>query len=141
MGKLAVVFWSGTGNTEIMANSIAEGIKKAGKEVDIFTAAEFDADKVDAYDVIAFGCPSMGSEVLEEAEFEPMFESVEGKLSGKKVGLFGSYDWGDGQWMRDWQERTEGKGAIVVEDGFIINNTPDDDGKAKCVAFGERLAS
>lgn len=141
MSKVAVVFWSGTGNTEAMANSVVEGIKKAGKDVDLYTASEFNAAKADEYDRIAFGCPSMGAEVLEEAEFEPMFSEVEAKISGKKVALFGSYGWGDGQWMRDWQERAEGKGAILVDDGLIVNESPDDEGKALCVALGEKLGA
>lgn len=141
MSKVAVVFWSGTGNTEIMANSVVEGVKKAGKDVDLFTASEFNASKAEEYDRIAFGCPSMGAEVLEEAEFEPMYTEVETKISGKKVALFGSYGWGDGQWMREWQERAEGKGAILVDDGLIVNETPDDEGKALCVALGEKLGA
>ncbi|MBR3025296.1 MAG: flavodoxin domain-containing protein, partial [Oscillospiraceae bacterium] len=94
--KTAVIYWSGTGNTEAMAKAIAEG---AG--ADIFTVSEF-GGSVSDYDVIAFGCPAMGAEVLEEEEFEPFFTSVEGSLSGKKVILFGSYGWGDGEWMRNW---------------------------------------
>ena len=104
MSKIAVVYWSGTGNTEIMAGKVAEGAKAAGAEVTSFTAAEFSADLVDQFDAIAFGCPSMGAEQLEDSEFEPMFVSCEPKLSGKKIALFGSYGWGDGEWMRNWEE-------------------------------------
>ena len=100
MSKVAVVYWSSTGNTEAMANAVAEGAKAAGAEVISFESADFSADKVDEFDAIAFGCPAMGDEVLEEDEFEPMFNSCETKLSGKKVGLFGSYGWGDGEWMQ-----------------------------------------
>ncbi|MCR4601214.1 MAG: flavodoxin [Clostridia bacterium] len=140
MSKVAVVFWSATGNTEAMANAVADGAKGAGADVELITARDFDADRLGDYDAVAFGCPAMGDEVLEEDEFEPMFESVEGALSGKKVALFGSYDWGDGQWMRDWVERTKGKGAALVDDGLIVNNTPDDEGIALCKAQGARLA-
>lgn len=140
MSKVAVVFWSATGNTEAMANAVADGAKGAGADVELITARDFDADRLGDYDAVAFGCPAMGDEVLEEDEFEPMFESVEGALSGKKVALFGSYDWGDGQWMRDWVERTKGKGASLVDDGLIVNNTPDDEGIALCKAQGARLA-
>lgn len=140
MSKVAVVFWSATGNTESMANAVADGAKGAGADVELITARDFDADRLGDYDAVAFGCPAMGDEVLEEDEFEPMFESVEGALSGKKVALFGSYDWGDGQWMRDWVERTKGKGASLVDDGLIVNNTPDDEGIALCKAQGARLA-
>ena len=91
MSKIAVVYWSGTGNTEAMANEVAEGAKAAGAEVDVLTASEFGADKMDAYDAVAFGCPAMGAEELEDTEFEPMFNACESKLSGKKIALFGSY--------------------------------------------------
>ena len=103
MSKVAIVFWSDTGNTETMANCIAEG---AGAAATIVPCAEMDAAKLGEYDVVAFGCPAMGAEQLEESEFEPMFAGLEGSLNGKKVALFGSYGWGDGQWMRDWSKRT-----------------------------------
>ncbi len=139
MSKVAVVFWSGTGNTETMAGAVAEGARKAGAEVEEIGAADFSADAVSGYDAIAFGCPAMGDEELEEDEFEPMFESVEGELSGKKVGLFGSYDWGVGDWMETWKERTEGDGAEVVET-VTANLEPDDDALAACKALGAALA-
>ena len=102
--KTAVVFWSGTGNTEAMAQSVADGAKSAGAEVDVLTCDKFNATMIDNYDSIAFGCPSMGAEQLEEDEFEPMFSACTPKLGGKKIALFGSYGWGDGEWMRNWQE-------------------------------------
>ena len=140
--KTAVVYWSGTGNTEAMAGSVAEGAKSAGAEVSVFTAADFSADMVDQFDSIAFGCPSMGSEQLEDSEFEPMFNACEAKLSGKKVGLFGSYGWGDGQWMRDWVERAQGDGAQVLNgEGLICNEAPDDDVQAACRKLGADLAA
>ena len=91
MKKVAVVYWSGTGNTEAMANAVVEGIRTAGAEADLFTASSFGAGKMDEYDAVAFGCPSMGVEQLEDSEFEPMFQDCESKLSGKKIALFGSY--------------------------------------------------
>ena len=140
MSKVAVVYWSSTGNTEAMANAVAEGAKAAGAEVISFESADFSADKVDEFDAIAFGCPAMGDEVLEEDEFEPMFNSCETKLSGKKVGLFGSYGWGDGEWMRTWCGRAKDAGAELVEDeGLICNNTPDDEGLAACRELGGKL--
>lgn len=139
MSKLAVVFWSGTGNTETMADAVVEGAEGAGAEVEKIAAADFSADDVDNYDTFAFGCPAMGDESLEEDEFEPMFESVEGKLSGKKVGLFGSYDWGTGDWMETWKERTEGDDAEVV-DTVIANLEPDDDALVSCKGLGAALA-
>ena len=99
MSKIAVVYWSGTGNTEAMANAVADGIREKGGEASLLTASAFDASMMDSFDAIAFGCPSMGSEQLEESEFEPMFTSCRPKLSGKKIALFGSYGWGDGEWM------------------------------------------
>lgn len=134
--KTAVIYWSGTGNTEQMAGAVAEG---AGAE--LFSVSDFSGDAAD-YDRIAFGCPSMGDEVLEESEFEPFFASAEAKLSGKKIALFGSYGWGDGQWMRDWVERAKSAGAEVVNgEGLIINDAPDADGLASCKALGEALIS
>lgn len=139
MGKTAVVYWSGTGNTESMATSIAEGIKASGAEVDVFSVSDFSAEKIGEYDKIAFGCPSMGDEVLEEAEFEPLFTSVEGSLKGKKIALFGSYGWGDGQWMRDWQDRVTATGASLFDDGLIINGSPDASGTSQCVDYGTQF--
>ncbi len=140
MSKVAVVFWSGSGNTEAMANAVAEGAKGAGAQVDLMTSDEFSAAKVKEYDAIGFGCPSMGVEVLEESSFEPMFAEVESSLSGKNIALFGSFGWGDGQWMRDWSERCEDDGANQVADFVICNETPNDDGLASCRALGEALA-
>ena len=138
--KIAVVFWSQTGNTEIMANKVAEGAQEAGAQVDILTPDAFNAGAVAGYDAIAFGCPAMGDEVLEEAEFEPMFADVEGALGGKKVALFGSYGWGDGQWMRDWVERCRNAGANLIGEGLILNGTPDADGEAQCFELGKQIA-
>lgn len=140
MSKIAVVYWSGTGNTESMAAMVAAGAKEAGAEAVLLTATEFGPDQMDAYDAIAFGCPSMGAEQLEESEFEPMFSACEAKLSGKKIGLFGSYGWGDGEWMRNWEERAKNDGATLVGgEGLIVNETPDDEALEKCAALGAEL--
>lgn len=139
MSKIAVVYWSGTGNTEAMANFVKEGASSKGAEITSFTASEFSADKVDEFDAIAFGCPSMGCEVLEEDEFEPMFSSVEGKLSGKKIALFGSYGWGDGEWMRNWNDRCIADGAVMACDFVICNDSPDDEAAEACRALGSAL--
>lgn len=142
MSKVAVVYWSGTGNTEAMAMAVAEGAKGKGAEVSVITAAEFSPEQVGEYSAIAFGCPSMGSEQLEESEFEPMFSDLEGSLNGKKIALFGSYGWGDGQWMRDWVERAQGDGAQVFGgEGLICNEAPDDDVQAACRKLGADLAA
>lgn len=140
MSKIAVVYWSGTGNTESMANAVADGAKKAGAETVLLTAPEFDDSMIDSYDAIAFGCPSMGSEELEEGEFAPMFECCEAKLAGKKIALFGSYGWGDGEWMRNWEERCIGDGAVMACDFVICNDAPDDDAIAACENLGAALA-
>ena len=140
MSKVAVVYWSGTGNTETMANAVADGAKGAGAEVSLLTSSEFGADKVSGFDSIAFGCPAMGAEVLEETEFDPMFTSVEGALAGKKIALFGSYGWGDGQWMRDWEDRCKGDGAVLVSNSVIANSAPDDSALEECKSLGMSLA-
>lgn len=140
MSKVAVVYWSGTGNTEIMAAKVAEGAQSAGAQVSSFTSAEFSADMMDEYDAVAFGCPSMGAEELEETEFAPMFESCRSKLNGKKTVLFGSYGWGDGQWMREWEENCKADGAVMAADYVICNDTPDADGEEACIALGKTLA-
>lgn len=140
MSKVAVIYWSGTGNTQQMADAVAEGAKGAGAEVSVFSVSEISADDAAAYDHLALGCPAMGGEVLEESEFEPFFSELEGSLSGKKVVLFGSYDWGDGQWMRDWQQRTVQAGAQMPADGLIVNLTPDEDGLAQCRELGAKIA-
>ena len=142
MSKIAVVYWSGTGNTEIMAQEVAAGAKAAGAEVDVLTPSDFDSSKISAYDAIAFGCPAMGAEVLEESEFEPMWNECEGSLSGVKIALFGSYGWGDGQWMRDWVDRMNGAGATVVGgEGVICQEAPDDEAVSNCKALGKQLAA
>ena len=140
MSKVAIVYWSGTGNTEAMAASVLEGVKEAGAEGTLLTPPEFDASMAASFDAIAFGCPAMGSEVLEEDEFEPMFSSCEAALSGKKIALFGSYGWGDGEWMRNWEERCIGDGAVLACESVICNEAPDDDAQASCKALGKALA-
>ena len=142
MNRLAIVYWSGTGNTEIMANAIAEGATGEGSTVEVLTASQFSASRLTDFDVIAFGCPAMGSEELEDSEFEPMFADVEKALSGKKIALFGSYGWGDGQWMRDWAERCQSVGAVVYDsDGLQVNETPDDAAQENCKELGKKLTS
>ena len=140
MSKVAVVYWSGTGNTEQMAQKVEEGAKAAGAEVTLLTSAEFGADAMDQYDAVAFGCPSMGAEQLEESEFEPMFSACEGKLKGKKIALFGSYGWGDGEWMRTWEETCMADGAVLACDSVICNEAPDEEALEACVKLGEALA-
>lgn len=142
MSKIAIVYWSGTGNTEAMAKAIADGVQAASGEVQMFVPSEFSVDQISAFSAIAFGCPAMGSEVLEEMEFEPMFASLENALNGKSIALFGSYGWGDGQWMRDWCSRCDDAGAnLLDEKGLIVNETPDESALEVCKDLGKRLAS
>lgn len=126
--------------TEAMANAVAEGAKNAGAEISMFTATEFSADRVADFDAIAFGCPAMGSEVLEEDEFEPMFQECESKLSGKKIALFGSYGWGDGEWIRTWEETCRGDGAELACESVICQETPDTEAEENCRSLGAALA-
>ena len=140
MSKVAIVYWSGTGNTEAMANAVAEGAKAQGAEATLFSAGEFDAALMDNFDAVAFCCPAMGAEVLEEGEFEPMFSACEAKLAGKKIALFGSYGWGDGEWMRSWEETCATDGAALACESVICQETPDDDALTACKALGAALA-
>ena len=131
MNKVSVVYWSQSGNTQAMAEAVAAGITEAGKEADLTAEKAF-----------ALGCPAMGAEVLEEGEFEPFMESIDGSISGKTIALFGSYGWGDGQWMREWTERVTGEGATVVNgEGLICQETPDDAMIEECKNLGKALAA
>ena len=142
MNRIAVIYWSGTGNTQMMAEAVAQGAKDAGGEVTLLSVSDTDAAAASSYDALALGCPAMGGEVLEESEFEPFFSELERKLSGKKVALFGSYDWGDGDWMREWASRMEAAGATVAGgEGVIANNTPDEEALENCRKLGETLAA
>ncbi len=133
--KTAVIFWSGTGNTEAMAQAVAEGA-----EAELFNVSDFSGN-IEDYDAVAFGCPAMGAEVLEENEFEPFFSAIEEKLNGKKIALFGSYGWGDGEWMRNWENRVKSGGAVLIGgEGVIANETPSEDDLAKCLELGKMLA-
>ena len=140
MSRMAVIYWSMTGNTEAMANAIAEGAAGAGAEVDVKQVCDTTVDEALGYGLLALGCPAMGAEVLEEAEFEPFFTELEGRLGGKKVALFGSYDWGDGQWMRDWEKDCDDAGIQLVCESVICCETPDDTVLEACRAMGKVLA-
>ena len=140
MSKVAVVYWSGTGNTAAMAAAVEAGAKNAGAEVSVFGPDDFAPDKVAEFDGIAFGCPAMGAEVLEESSYDPMFTALESSLSGKKIALFGSYGWGDGQWMRDWEDRCNAAGARLACDSVMANNAPGEDDIENCKSLGAALA-
>lgn len=141
MNKIAVIYWSGTGNTEAMAMDVAEGIKEGGKEAEVVPVDAAQASALQEMPVFALGCPAMGAEQLEESVMEDFVAEVERFASGKTIGLFGSYGWGDGQWMRDWVERMQNAGAVVLggEDA-ICNEAPDDAAQAACIALGRQLA-
>lgn len=141
MNKLAIVYWSGTGNTETMANCIADGARESGAEVAMLSPGEFSATRFSEFGVVAFGCPAMGAEQLEESEFEPMYQDLRGSLSGKPVGLFGSYGWGDGGWIRTWAEDAEAAGARLVVEPVMANGSPDGDAETACAALGTALAN
>ena len=142
MSKMAVIYWSMTGNTQAMAEAIADGAREAGAQADLFSVDQVTVDQALEYDKLALGCPAMGAEVLEESEFEPFFTQLEGQLGGHTVALFGSYGWGDGQWMRDWMERTQSTGAnLLDEEGLMVNETPDAEALEVCRNLGARLAN
>ena len=140
MSKVAVVYWTSTGNTEIMAGYVADGAKAAGAEVDSFEASEFSAARAADYSGIAFGCPAMGAEELEDSEFAPMFDDCKSVLGDKKVGLFGSYGWGDGEWMRTWYADCAAAGIFPVNEGVMANGEPDGEAEEACKALGAAIA-
>ena len=139
MDKVIVAYWSQTGNTAAMAAAVGEGITEAGKEAVVTDISSVSMDDLKEASAFALGCPAMGAEVLEEDEFEPMFASCEAKLSGKRIALFGSYGWGDGEWMRDWETRCKEAGAVLICESVICNEMPDDEGIQSCKALGENL--
>lgn len=140
MSKVSIVYWSGTGNTQKMAEAVAEGVKEAGAEADLKFVSAATADELAAEPAFALGCPSMGAEELEDAEMEPFMAELESKISGKKIALFGSYGWGGGEWMRDWEARIQSAGATVVNgEGIIVNGEPDDDIIEELKALGKAL--
>ena len=140
MSKVAVVYWSGTGNTEIMASAVAEGIREAGGEAEMISVSGFSADSINGYDAIAWGCPAMGDEVLEESEFQPVWDDCKGKLGSKKIALFGSYGWGDGLWIRDWEKECRDLGLNLACDFVMANDSPDEEAREACIALGKALA-
>ena len=137
--SISVVYWSGTGNTQAMAEAVVEGIKAAGQEAELLEVGNADAKIVAAVDALALGCPAMGAEVLEESEMEPFVEELESLVSGKKILLFGSYGWGDGEWMRTWEETCKADGAVLACESVLANEAPDDDAVAACQALGKAL--
>ncbi len=140
MSKIAIVYWSGTGNTEMMAKEVAAGAKAGGGDVSVFQTSEFTADSAAVFDKFALGCPAMGAEELEDSEFQPLYEQLKPALSGKKVVLFGSYGWGGGEYMNTWKNDAASAGLVLVDNPLAIENSPDADGKFKCQELGKVLA-
>ena len=141
MSKTAIIYWSGTGNTEAMANAIFDGAKEVNADTKLFSVDQITADEAKDYNNLIFGCPAMGAEELEEGEFEPFFAELEGNLSGKNVALFGSYGWGDGEWMREWEKRVTDAGAKLVNESVIANDSPDEDAVTACNGLGKIVAA
>ena len=142
MAAIKVIYWSQSGNTQAMANAVAEGIKEAGKEAEAVFVTEANINDIKDDTAVALGCPAMGAEVLEEADMEPFVTSFESIAAGKNVALFCSYGWGDGEWMRDWTERMIGAGANVLNgEGLICQEAPDDEMIEECKNLGKQLAN
>lgn len=139
MKKITIIYWSGTGNTEMMAEAISKGAQAGGVDVKLLNVSDASISDVTESEVIALGCPSMGDEVLEESEMEPFVESIKDSVNGKNIALFGSYGWGNGEWMDDWEERMKSYGANLFVDSLIINETPDEEGLERCEALGRHL--
>ena len=139
MSKTAIIYWSGTGNTEAMANAIFDGAKEINADTKLFSVDQITADEAKDYNNLILGCPAMGAEELEEGEFEPFFAELEVNLSGKNVALFGSYGWGDGEWMRTWEETCIGDGAVMACDFVICQETPDEEAEKECKNLGKAL--
>ena len=138
--SISIVYWSGTGNTQVMAEAVAEGIREAGAEAEVIDVGMAEAEKLAKEKAFALGCPSMGAEQLEESEMEPFVEKLESMVSGKRILLFGSYGWGEGEWMREWAQRMKEAGAVLVrEEGVIANEAPDEEALAECRLAGKEL--
>ena len=138
MNKVAIIYWSQTGNTEMMAEFIAQGLRNKAWTVDLYTISDFEINQIDDYSVLLFGCPAMGDEVLEEFEFQPKFDELKPHLIAKKVGLFGSYDWGDGLWMREWKEDCESLGIEIIVEPLVVQRQPE---PQQCIEYGEQIAN
>ena len=141
MEEIYIIYWSQTGNTQTMAEAIGKGVEKAGKTAQVLSVEDAALDVLKQAPCFALGCPAMGAEVLEESEMEPFVEELESYVSGKKILLFGSYGWGDGEWMRDWADRMKNAGAqLIREEGIIANEAPEDDVLEELKAAGKELA-
>lgn len=136
---MKIIFYSGTGNTEKMAELIGQGIESTGKKAELIKIESASVNDIKDEEVIVFGCPAYGDENLEESYVEPFMDEIDGLITGKKVALFGSYGWGDGEWMRNWEERIKSMGAELVKEGLTVNEAPDDE--EECINFGKEIAA
>ena len=141
MTNVLVVYYRSTGNTEMLAESLTEGLKEGGAEVTYKSVYDTTPEEINEFEKIAFGCSASGDEELDETEFEPYFEEALTHLSGKKVALFGCYGWGGGEFMRKWEVRVKDGGAELFEEGFINLETPGDEELENVKEFGARFAS
>jgi flavodoxin short chain len=141
MANIGIIYWSGTGNTEKMAELVEQGAKEAGATVTRKNVASASVDELAGYDVVVFGSPSMGAEVVEESEMVPFVASALPGLKDKKAALFGSYGWGDGEWMRNWSAELKSAGVNLLDDGLIVNETPNGESADLCLAYGKKLAA
>lgn len=139
MSEISIIYWSGTGNTEEMANLINKGVKEIKEDVNIYSVENINIDEIENSKTLILGCPSMGDEVLEESEFQPFMDSIYEKLEGKNIALFGSYGWGDGEWMRNWEDSIRDSKGNLLLDGLIVNSSPEDE--EECIEFGKKIAS
>ena len=140
MNRVNIIYWSGTGNTEKMAEAVAKGARDEGAEVKVIPVSQATIEDVESVQCLAFGCPAMGNEELEESEMRPFMDIANNAINGKKVVLFGSYEWADGEWMRTWQEEIENTGARLLADGFAAYDNPDEDAVSECISLGKELA-
>jgi flavodoxin short chain len=138
---MKIIYWSGTGNTEAMANLILEGVKEAGAVGELINISTTDVDSIANEEVVVLGCPCMGDEELEDGEFLPFLESIEGDLNGKKVALFGSYGWGSGEWMENFEEKIKDLGASLPLESLIVNYTPEGEDEERCREYGRQIAA
>lgn len=138
--SILIVYWTGTGNTKLMAEKLAEAITDKGLKTSLKLVYEATVEDITSHDRIMFGCPSMGQETLQEEDFEPFFQRIEDLLKGKKVALFGSYGWGEGEWMKEWENRVREHGGLLFSEGLIVNSTPDEKQLEKCYQYGTMFA-
>jgi len=140
MATIKIIYWSGTYNTKTMAELIRDGIEKAGKKADLLKVSETSKEEALLADILVLGSPAMGTEVIQQSEMEPFIGEIEADISGKIVVLFGSYGWGDGEWMRNWEERIKSQGAKMPLESLIVEYAPKADDEEACIDLGRRIA-